>query len=90
MAYLIDFTFTPFFVYIIHIHMYSCIYTYTYTYIYIYMSNKILEIPKDCGQCCPVRSPLEEERALKEALRSAWENEASERRQTEEKLLLGR
>ncbi|CAK9015702.1 unnamed protein product [Durusdinium trenchii] len=32
------------------------------------------------------RSPLEEERALKEALRSAWENEASERRQTEEKL----
>lgn len=32
------------------------------------------------------RSPLEEERALKEALRSAWENEALERTQTEEKL----
>ena len=35
------------------------------------------------------RSPLEEERALKEALRSAWENEALERTQTEEKLHLG-
>jgi len=33
------------------------------------------------------RSPLEEERALKEALRNAWENEALERQQTEEKLL---
>lgn len=32
------------------------------------------------------RSPLEEERAMKEALRCAWENEASERRGTEEKL----
>ena len=36
-----------------------------------------------------LRSPLEEERALKEALRNAWENEALERQQTEEKLPLG-
>lgn len=32
---------------------------------------------------------MEEERALKEALRNAWENEALERQQTEEKLPLG-
>lgn len=48
------------------------------------------ETPSHISPSCPLqRSPLEEERALKEALRSAWENEALERTQTEEKLHLG-
>jgi hypothetical protein len=45
--------------------------------------------PQSLRNAALKRSPLEEERALKEALRSAWENEALERTQTEEKLHLG-